>query len=564
MSKRIKFINFLETITSFIRNNATIAREWIFPDKDGTVAMVDDTESKTFNRAYTEELTFDQNEIFYSPHVQDADINFTIAPSGHLVDDSSAARMSITFDGVHTINLGPEFTEIVGFENGDIIPAGTYKVYFLYVNGEVSINIPGASSQSAGLQRLSTPGSFVAVADGENAIDLTWTDVANEVEYQIEKSLTGTGGWVLLSNPAAGSTSYSDTGLLPGDSFYYRIKAIGDGVAYNDSLYATDSATTENSGDTDAPVPTFTPANGVTTWTINRPITIDFDEYIRKSDGTELTNNTVGIIVLKETNSGGADIPHSWTINAGKNQIIITPTTHYGDSQVVYVAVQNVEDTSGNEMTLQSVTFTTTTWSYFNGTSNRLAFGDILDSIIAIDNTNFEFEFKIRNHLTVGTRIYVAKSDPTGNQRCFVLYSVDTDIYFNYYGNGSGTIVVSVKWTGALDGSEQTIELEYNGAVDTNFGLDRVTLKIDGVTQGSKTTNNTTTPVTWYLNNSTAQLALGLQVNSAGNASQSQFFLGEMKDFIFRSNSGATEQINVPLIADGNDVSGNNRDGTWV
>lgn len=520
--------------------------------------------SDEFSRAYTEELIFDKKEIFYAPHVQDDDIMFSLASSGHLVNESSGARMTIAFDGVHTISCGSEFSELIGFENGDIIEAGTRKVYFLYVNGEVSVNIPGASSQSSGLQRLSTPGSFAAVADGENAIDMTWADVSNEVEYQIEKSLTGTGGWVLLANPAAGSTSYSDTGLLPGDSFFYRIKAIGDGVAYNDSLYATDSATTENSGDTDAPVPTFTPANGVTTWTINRPITIDFDEYIRKSDGTELANNTVGIIVLKETNSGGADIPHSWTINAGKNQIIITPTTHYGDSQVVYVAIQNVEDTSGNEMTLQSITFTTTTWTYFNGTSNRLAFGDILDSIIAIDNTNFEIEVKIRNHLTVGSRNIIAKSDPTGNQRCFLLFSIDTDIFFNYYGNGSGTNIVAVKWAGALTGSEQTIELEYNGSVDTNYGLDRVTLKINGVTQGSKTTTNTTTPVPWYLNNSTAQLALGLQVNSAGNPSVSQYFVGEMKDFIFRSNSGATEQINVPLIADGNDVSGNNRDGTWV
>jgi hypothetical protein len=254
-----------------------------------------------------------------------------------------------------------------------------------------------------------------------------------------------------------------------------------------------------------------------------------------------------------------------WSIDVSKTIISIVPTGIYGAEQVVYVAVQGIEDTSGNEMTLQSITFETTDWSYFNGTSNRLSFGDILDSIIAIDNTNFEFEFKIRNHLTVGTRIYVAKSDPTGNQRCFVLYSVDSDIFFNYHQGGSiASGAVSTKWAGALTGAEQTIELEYNGNVDTNYGMDRVTLKIGGVTQGSKTTTNVTTPVTWYLFNSNAHLALGLQVNSAGNASQAQYFVGEMKDFKFRSNSGATTNIDVPIIADGEDISGNNLDGTWV
>jgi hypothetical protein len=520
---------------------------------------------EVFSRAFTETLLFDKPEIYYTPYVQTGDINFTLAVSGHLVNNSSGARMTIVFDGVSSINFSSEFNELIGVQNGDVIEAGTFKVYFLYVNGEVSVNIPGVSSQSSGLQRLSTPGSFEAVADGENAIDLTWTDVADEIEYQIEKSLTGTSGWVLLSNPAAGSTSYSDTGLNPGDSFYYRIKALGDGVSHNDSLYATDSATTENSGDTDAPVPTFTPANGVAIWTVNRPIIINLDEYIRKADGTELVSNAAGIIVVKETNSGGADIPISWSIDVSKTVITIVPTGIYGDSQVVYVAIQGVEDTSGNEMSLTAITFTTTDWSFFNGTSNRLSFGDILDSVISIDNTNFEFEFKIRNHLTVGTRIYVAKSDPTGNQRCFVLYSVDTDIYFNYHQGGTvGTGSVNTKWAGALTSAEQTIELEYNGNVDTNYGLDRVTLKIGGVTQGSKTTTNPNATVTWYLFNSNAHLALGLQVNSAGNPSQAQYFSGEMKDFIFRSNSGATTNISVPIIADGEDVSGNNLDGTWV
>lgn len=42
MAKRIAFKNFIDTITSFIRNDATIARQWNLKDRDGT--LLDDTD----------------------------------------------------------------------------------------------------------------------------------------------------------------------------------------------------------------------------------------------------------------------------------------------------------------------------------------------------------------------------------------------------------------------------------------------------------------------------------------------------------------------------------------
>src|SRR5688500_15596524 len=42
---RIVFKNFLDTINSFIRNDATAARTYQFPDKDITVAGIDDVET---------------------------------------------------------------------------------------------------------------------------------------------------------------------------------------------------------------------------------------------------------------------------------------------------------------------------------------------------------------------------------------------------------------------------------------------------------------------------------------------------------------------------------------
>jgi len=187
--------------------------------------------------------------------------------------------MEIVADGVSAINfistLGASFAYIypAGIQSGVILDAGTYEILVLYLNGRARVNIPGVSAETSGLSALSAPGSFTVVADGENALDLSWTDVADEVEYQIERSLTGTGGWTLYSNPTAGSTTATETGLTAGDTIFYRIKAVGDGVSHADSPYSTASGTTEDSGDVTAPTFTFSPVNGVSTWTINRPIT---------------------------------------------------------------------------------------------------------------------------------------------------------------------------------------------------------------------------------------------------------------------------------------------------
>lgn len=62
MSKRIVFKNFLDTISSFIRNNATVSREWIFPDRDGTVALTDITPQVIYKTTTTQSFTTSLNE----------------------------------------------------------------------------------------------------------------------------------------------------------------------------------------------------------------------------------------------------------------------------------------------------------------------------------------------------------------------------------------------------------------------------------------------------------------------------------------------------------------------
>ncbi|MDR1199795.1 MAG: Ig-like domain-containing protein, partial [Prevotellaceae bacterium] len=124
-------------------------------------------------------------------------------------------------------------------------------------------------------------------------------------------------------------------------------------------LYRETAATPPT--DTDPPVLTFDPANNATDVAVTAAITITSNEPLRKADGSELTDGdlTPALVVLKETNSGGTDVPFTATIDAEKKVITVTPSSSLSNSQVYYVAINSVADTAGNLTTLQSVTFTT-------------------------------------------------------------------------------------------------------------------------------------------------------------------------------------------------------------
>jgi hypothetical protein len=560
---KIVFKNILDTVNSLLSHASTVAREWGLPDKDGTVALLDDTQSEEFNRTFSETIVFDKNEIFYSIHTLTGDVNYTIGV-GSLSNLSSSARQKITTDGTHAINFGPGFDFIYGISNGQILEAGTYEVYFFFENGSVSVNFPGTSQQASGLIQLTAPANFAAASNGTDEIDLEWDAVSGASSYRLEYSFTGTGGWSLLSTPTSGTTTEVHSSLPPDTTYYYRIKAVGDGVTYTDSPYSTASATTASGADVTAPTFTFSPASGTSIWPVNRALTLTANEPIRNTDGTAITNaNVASRLTLKQTNSGGTNISFTATIDASKTIITITPATTLGTNQLVYVAINNVEDNTGNEVTTAiSATFTTTEFSYFNGSTNFLTFGDILDSLFATADTNFWIELTVNNIILSGFKFLVAKHSVSTLQRSFVLLHSGADIEF-IWSNLTATNQRVVLWTGAIpDSGEHTIQLRYNGAVDTNNGLDRVSLYIDGVLAGSKSMLSTAGTLPDPAN-ANAPLVVGAAVNTSG-VGTGAYYAEELKDFVIRSANGATVEIDVPVLRIGTDTSGNSRNGTWV
>ncbi len=70
------------------------------------------------------------------------------------------------------------------------------------------------------------PSSLTAVAASQTQIDLSWTDNSNdENDFGIERSANGTTGWSQITTVTANTTSYQNTGLTCGNTYYYRVRA---------------------------------------------------------------------------------------------------------------------------------------------------------------------------------------------------------------------------------------------------------------------------------------------------------------------------------------------------
>lgn len=93
-------------------------------------------------------------------------------------------------------------------------------------------------------EKPNAPSNVQAVAIGASQINLAWNDNANnETAFIIERSLNGINGWSTVFTSVANVTSFSNVGLNPNTTYYYRIKAENPA---GESVYtAVVSATTQ-------------------------------------------------------------------------------------------------------------------------------------------------------------------------------------------------------------------------------------------------------------------------------------------------------------------------------
>jgi hypothetical protein len=516
--------------------------------------------TREFSRTWSSELLFDKNEIEYAQHELTGDLEYTVAISGHLMNQFSSAVQRVVTDGTRTVTF-TGFDFVLGdIQSGSIPDAGTYLVFFLYWNGVSTVNWTIPSLEVANLTPLATPANFAAVpgTDPETEIDITSDAVDNATSYQLDYSTVGLSGpWITI--PAATGTSYTHTGLTPAATYYYRRRAIGDGIAFSNSQYATTAATTQDTGDVTPPTFTFFPADSAIDIPVNGIMTITSSAPLRDQDGVTAITDANVLDYLTAVDSSAAAQNITATIDVTKTVITIRPDVVWTDLDDITVTIDGVESSvNGVHAVADDATFTTDDYTSMNG--NYVNLGQQINSIVTGNDINWDIEFEIKD-LIITTGIKGLFQKNQDDQRSFLAWLEEYDVHFIFFDTSApgGQLVDASReyiWADAMVGfTEGKLGFKYRGAVDTNNGLDRMGFFIDDVEiTAGKSMIAVNGGLTWpfAISNSSANFYL----------SGPTFRLA--RNLIISNNFGATVQVNIPIIRTGVDISGNSFDGTWV
>jgi hypothetical protein len=156
---------------------------------------------------------------------------------------------------------------------------------------------------------VTEPSGLSATGASSSQINLNWNSVAGATGYSVERSPDGSIGWAQIGT--TGTNSYSDTGLPPSTTFFYRVRSTTSttssapsNVASTTTLAPVGSATFEDNS-----------ANvGYTgNWTLlSNPGfsggTAHYSSEVGATMTLNFTGQYVGVVYLKDTNLGIATI----------------------------------------------------------------------------------------------------------------------------------------------------------------------------------------------------------------------------------------------------------------
>jgi hypothetical protein len=122
-----------------------------------------------------------------------------------------------------------ESAETEFFDTG-LSPDTTYS-YRVRTNNDVGLSLPSEEVQvTTGPPTVPLPPSDLwAGVLSAQSIHLSWTDLSdNESGFSIERSLSEAAGFQEVGSSSAGSTTFDDTGLSEGETYFYRVRAFND------------------------------------------------------------------------------------------------------------------------------------------------------------------------------------------------------------------------------------------------------------------------------------------------------------------------------------------------
>lgn len=134
----------------------------------------------------------------------------------------------------------------------------TYRIYAkapsgFYKKNSAYSNEAAATTQGTQQFQVIAPTNLAASAVSNSQINLSWTvNSKYESGFVVERK-SGSGSYSEIQTLAAKTSSYSDSGLMGGTTYTYRVKARGNNINLIDSNYSNEASATTMSGSNPPP-----------------------------------------------------------------------------------------------------------------------------------------------------------------------------------------------------------------------------------------------------------------------------------------------------------------------
>ncbi|MBN1669827.1 MAG: lamin tail domain-containing protein [Kiritimatiellae bacterium] len=222
-----------------------------YPDVDTAVSYGDDPENKPittyFRKAFTLggavghvtdltlSVTYDDGFVAY---LNGQELLRASMPGGTISYGTTAASHSAA--GYETFNVSGHADKLVPGVN--VLAVEVHQVGANSSDLLIDLELTHAASEG---DLPAAPTGLAASAASQTRIDLRWTDASNnETGFKVDRRQSGASEWDRIATTGANVSTYADTGLAAGTTYYYQVKAYNnDG---NSAYSAIAGATTQD------------------------------------------------------------------------------------------------------------------------------------------------------------------------------------------------------------------------------------------------------------------------------------------------------------------------------
>lgn len=137
---------------------------------------------------------------------------------------------------VHVATVGANVTS---YADGGLASGTTYTYRVRAAN---SVGVSGYTNEASATTVVppSAPSGLSGVPASTTQINLSWADNAsNETGFKLERKTGAGGAYSQIASPGVNATSYADTGVTAGSTYYYRVRATNSG---GDSGYSNETS----------------------------------------------------------------------------------------------------------------------------------------------------------------------------------------------------------------------------------------------------------------------------------------------------------------------------------